>query len=370
MVTPRVLQPGQRIRVLVVDDSVVARSLVARALEGDGDFEVAGFAANGRIAVARIPHVNPDVIILGVPMPEMDGMDALRVIRREYPYVRVVLLSSRTQRSASITLEALSLGADDYVAKPANEGGPEGSILRLRQDLIPRLKQFFAVPAARRTEGKSARGGAIAGSTPARSAQVVGIGVSTGGPMALQQVLPRLPADFPLPVLVVQHMPPIFTRQLAERLHESCKLAVGEASDGEPVEPGKILIAPGGFHMRTRAEEDGVRIVLDQSALQNSCRPAVDALFLSLAQSYGGAVIAAVLTGMGQDGLRGVEVLKARGGYVIAQDRVTSVVWGMPGAVVNAGFADVVVPLSGVAGAIKHQSAHAARTAKVPAWQP
>jgi two-component system chemotaxis response regulator CheB len=178
--------------------------------------------------------------------------------------------------------------------------------------------------------------------------RVVGIGVSTGGPTALGQILPDFPAEFPLPVLVVQHMPALFTRLLSERLQTTCRLAVHEARDGEAVEPGKIFIAPGDFHMKVEARGAGVRIRLDQSPPLNSCRPAVDALFHSLATTYGGAVTAAILTGMGQDGLRGAELLKAEGGFVIAQDEPTSVVWGMPGAVVQAGLADMVLPLDQV----------------------
>ena len=178
--------------------------------------------------------------------------------------------------------------------------------------------------------------------------KVVVIGVSTGGPTALGAILPEFPAGFPLPVLLVQHMPPLFTRLLAERLHATCRLPVEEASQGEPVTAGKILIAPGDFHLKVAANGDGVCVHLDQSPPQNSCRPAVDALFASIGEVYGGAVIAVILTGMGQDGLRGAEILKARGASILAQDEASSVVWGMPGAVVNAGLADRVLPLDRV----------------------
>jgi two-component system chemotaxis response regulator CheB len=177
---------------------------------------------------------------------------------------------------------------------------------------------------------------------------VVVIGVSTGGPTALGAILPELPAGFPLPVLVVQHMPPLFTRLLAERLHSACRLPVEEAGQGNLVEAGKILIAPGDFHLKVASNGGGVRVFLDQSPPLNSCRPAVDALFTSIGEVYGGAVIAAILTGMGQDGLRGAQILKAQGASVLAQDEASSVVWGMPGAVVNAGLADRVLPLDQV----------------------
>jgi two-component system chemotaxis response regulator CheB len=174
------------------------------------------------------------------------------------------------------------------------------------------------------------------------------IGVSTGGPTALGAILPQLPAGFPLPVLVVQHMPPLFTRLLAERLHATCRLPVGEASQGAPLEAGKILIAPGDFHLKVAAHGAGARVFLDQSPPLNSCRPAVDALFASVGELYGGAAIAVILTGMGQDGLRGTEILRAQGASVLVQDEASSVVWGMPGAVVNAGLADRVLPLDQV----------------------
>jgi two-component system chemotaxis response regulator CheB len=177
---------------------------------------------------------------------------------------------------------------------------------------------------------------------------VVAIGVSTGGPNALGAILPEFPAGFPLPVLLVQHMPPLFTRLLAERLHATCRLPVEEAKQGERVEAGRILIAPGDFHMKVAPDGGGARVCLDQSPPLNSCRPAVDALFTSVGEVYGGAVLAVILTGMGQDGLRGVEILKAQGASVLAQDEASSVVWGMPGAVVNAGLADRVLALDQV----------------------
>ena len=352
----RLLQPGERIRVLVVDDSVVIRRLVTHALEEDPLLEVVGAASNGLIALQRIPQFNPDVITLDIEMPEMDGLETLRRIRREYPQLRVIMFSTLTERGAAVTLEALTLGADDYVAKASNEGSLDRSMTRLRQELIPKIKQFFHLPAAR----PASRPGAPAFESlrafekvpvfergKARP-RVLAIGVSTGGPAALGRILPQLPPGFRLPVLVVQHMPPLFTRLLAERLSSVCGLPAAEASHGDPVEAGKILIAPGDFHMKVASNGTGARVCLDQSPPQNSCRPAVDALFSSIGEVYGGAVIAVILTGMGQDGLRGTEILKARGASVLAQDEASSVVWGMPGAVVNAGLADRVLPLDEV----------------------
>jgi two-component system, chemotaxis family, protein-glutamate methylesterase/glutaminase len=352
----RLLQPGERIRVLVVDDSVVIRRLVAHALELDTALEVVGAASNGAIALQRIPQLNPDILTLDIEMPEMDGLETLRRVRREYPQVRVIMFSTLTERGAAVTLEALTLGADDYVAKASNEGSLDRSMARLRDELIPKIKQFFHLPGQSPMVTRPARAPAL--TPPAKNITVlqrarirpklVAIGVSTGGPAALGSILPKLPAGFPLPVLVVQHMPPLFTRFLSERLHATCQLPVEEASQDHPVEPGKIVIAPGDFHLKVASDAGGVRVCLDQSPPLNSCRPAVDALFASIGEVYGGAVIAVILTGMGQDGLRGVEILKAHGASVLAQDEASSVVWGMPGAVVKAGLADRVLPLDQV----------------------
>lgn len=358
VVQQRLLQPGERIRVMVVDDSVVIRRLVTQALGQDPMLEVVGTASNGAIGLQRIPQLNPDVITLDIEMPDMNGLDMLRRVRQEYPRLRVIMFSTLTERGAGITLQALTLGADDYVAKVSNEGSLDRSNTRLREEMIPKIKQFFRlpgrVPAASRLDKAYLPGTARPQwGAPARQSmkvrpKMVAIGVSTGGPAALGAILPRIPAGFPLPIMVVQHMPALFTRLLAERLSTTCQLPVEEASQGRRVEPGKILIAPGDFHMKVASHGSGLQVFLDQSPLQNSCRPAVDALFTSIAEVCGGAVLAVVLTGMGQDGLRGVELLKAQGACVLAQDEASSVVWGMPGAVANAGLADRVLPLDDV----------------------
>jgi two-component system chemotaxis response regulator CheB len=259
------------------------------------------------------------------------------------------MFSTLTERGAAITLEALSLGADDYVPKVSNEGSLDRSLLRLREQLVPKIRQFFLTPGEgerpkREQERPEATRPVRTNGSGARPRAVV-VGVSTGGPAALAAILPEFPADFPLPVLIVQHMPPLFTRLLAERLHRICALGVSEGSSGEPVGAGKIWIAPGDFHMKVIGRNGAERLLLDQLPPQNSCRPAADALFASAAEIYGGAVVAAVLTGMGQDGLNGARLLRARGATVLAQDEATSVVWGMPGSVTSAGLADRVLPL-------------------------
>jgi two-component system chemotaxis response regulator CheB len=357
-VNQRLLQPGERIRVLVVDDSVVIRRLVTHALEDDPLLDVVGSASNGLIALQRISQLNPDVLTLDIEMPEMDGLETLRRVRREYPQMRVIMFSTLTGRGAAVTLEALTLGAGDYVTKASNEGSLDRSMARLREELVPKIKQFFHLPAQTRAavrpepahfpEAAPARPDTLVFQRTKVRPKVLVIGVSTGGPAALGAILPDLPAGFRLPVLVVQHMPPLFTRLLAERLHSICRLPVAEAVHGDPVESGKILIAPGDFHLKVASNGGAVRVCLDRSPKLNSCRPAVDALFASVGEVYGGAAIAVILTGMGQDGLRGAEILQAQSASVLAQDEPSSVVWGMPGAVVNAGLADCVLPLDQV----------------------
>lgn len=350
----RALRPGEKIRVLVVDDSVVIRRLVTHALEERDSIEVVGAAADGVIALGRIPQLNPDVVTLDIEMPVMDGMETLRHIRRDYPQTRVIMFSTLTERGAAVTLDALRAGADDYVTKASNEGSLDRSLVRLREELIPRIEQFFVFPGQPSIAKTASPLAAPLSVAPvcAGAPRAVAIGVSTGGPAALTALLPTLPESFPLPILVVQHMPPLFTRLLAERLNSICALNVAEAQDGDRVQPGRILIAPGDFHMKVIAGDAGPVVHLDQSAPQNSCRPAVDVLFTSISEVYGGAVLPVILTGMGQDGLRGSRILKAQGAALLAQDEASSVVWGMPGAVVNAGLASEVVPLDRMGNAI------------------
>lgn len=352
----KVIAPGNRIRALVVDDSAVIRRLVTHALEEDGALELAGVAPNGAVALAKIPQLNPDVVTLDIEMPEMDGLETLRRIRKNYPLLRVVMFSTRTERGAALTLDALALGADDYVTKASNEGSLDRSMARLRSELIPKIKQFFVL-ASGHVPPTAVAAAAVPPRIPSASAallrpRVVVIGVSTGGPNALNAIIPQFPPNFPVPVLIVQHMPPLFTRLLAERLQTNTGLRVSEAVEGIPLEPGMVVIAPGDYHMQLSKAGGQPRIALNQEPPENSCRPAVDVLFRSTAEVYGGAVIAVILTGMGYDGLRGAKALKAGGAHLIAQDEASSVVWGMPGAVVQAGLADAVLPLDQIVPAI------------------
>ncbi len=339
------------IRVLVVDDSVVVRRLVSDALKADSRLEVVGVAANGRIGLQKIPQVNPDVVTMDIEMPVLDGLATLKELRRTYPRLPVIMFSTLTERGAQATLEALSLGASDYVTKPANVGSVSLAQERIREELVPRILAL---------SGKAALARPSLPPSPVRpprpvlarpdGVDVVAIGVSTGGPNALARVLPALPADFPVPIVIVQHMPPLFTKFLADRLSASSHLKVEEGRAGAVLEPGTVWIAPGNYHMVVERTGDTVRLATNQEPQENSCRPSVDVLFRSVAEAYGSRSLSVVLTGMGQDGLRGAQLLVDAGATVLAQDEGTSVVWGMPGFVANAGLASAVLPIEAVAG--------------------
>ncbi|MBN9657353.1 MAG: chemotaxis response regulator protein-glutamate methylesterase [Acidobacteria bacterium] len=343
----RELAPGSRIRVLVVDRSVVARRMLTHALETDPFIEVVGAASTGAVALQRIPQVNPDVLTLDLEMRDSEGMETLRKVRCLYPEMRVILISSSMQRGAPDTLDALAQGVDDYVSKPPREVRAGGETAVLRGELVPKIRQFFRIAPARTTGAQDLDHTARQPAGPSLG-QAVLIGVSTGGPAALAAILPSFPPNFPLPILVVQHMPAQFTRLLANRLSGLCPMPVVEAADGEPVPAGAVLLAPGDYHMRIQREGGRAVVRLDKAPPENSCRPSVDVLFRTAGQVYGAGVLAAVLTGMGVDGLRGAATLKALGATVLAQDEATSVVWGMPGAVVNAGLTDAILPLDSV----------------------
>jgi len=354
-------QTMHRIRVLIVDDSVVIRRMVTDALGSEPGLEVVGTAADGRIALAKIPQLNPDVVTLDVEMPVMDGLEALAALRRMYPRLPVIMFSTLTERGATATLDALALGANDYVTKPSSVGGAAPAIERIRQELIPKIKVHcgaaagMAVPVARPAPPRvlPARPSPEPTSTRMRSrVDVVAMGVSTGGPNALAVVVPELPADLPVPVLIVQHMPPVFTKFLAERLATKARIEVREGEAYQSVEAGQAWVAPGDYHLMVEKDAQGARMLTHQGKPENSCRPSADVLFRSVAAAYGPHVLAVVMTGMGQDGLRGCECVREAGGQVIVQDEATSIVWGMPGFVARAGLADKVLPLDQIAGEI------------------
>jgi len=362
---------GAPLRVLVVDDSVVMRRLLSDALAKDPDLLVVATAASGRVALAKMGTAKPDVITLDIEMPDMDGLATLRELRAAWPNLPVIMCSALTERGASITLDALALGASDYVTKPTHGHDPTAfaATLAAKVKAVGRQQPVRATPtsAAPSTTSNPTRGvpPKPANRPPTTSiarpnrADVVAIGVSTGGPNALATLLPGLPADLAVPVVIVQHMPPLFTRLLAERLGRGGHLPVSEAVPGEPLRPGHVYIAPGDHHLVVVGPRAQPTLALTSDPPENSCRPAVDVLFRSVAEVYGPAALAVVLTGMGQDGLRGAEQIRKMGGQVLAQDQASSVVWGMPGFIAQAGLAEAVVPLSGMAEAIAWRLRHA-----------
>jgi two-component system chemotaxis response regulator CheB len=340
------------IRVLIVDDSVVVRQIISDALKGDPGLEVVGTAQNGRVALEKIPQLKPDVITLDLEMPEMDGLATLTELRKHYPQLPVVVFSTLTERGAAATLEALSRGANDYVCKPSGQKNVSTTVQKIRAELIPKI---FAL-AKRAKPGLAVRpASAVAPklvAAPLAPIQLILIAVSTGGPGALAEVIPKLPGAQRQPILIVQHMPPVFTEVLAQRLAATSSLKVRQAKHQEALVPGTVLIAPGDYHMRVAGSPRDAWVTLDQQPAENGCRPAADPLFVSAAQIFGSSVLAVVMTGLGRDGTKGATQLRKLGGTIWAQDEASSAVWGMPGSVVEAGLVSRILPLQGIASAL------------------
>jgi len=353
------------IRVLIIDDSSVSRRLLAQSIAGP-DIEVVGTSSNGRLGLEKLDRIGCDVVLLDVEMPELDGLDTLRAIRARDRHLPVIMFSSLTRRGAEVTLDALSLGANDYLAKPRSSG-PEEAKRSIARDLVPKIRSLCprgtmdlapqvtvdlprpdTPPLQFSPRSKVPERRPI----PSQSPLLV-IGASTGGPNALAEVLGALPGELGAPILVVQHMPPIFTRLMAERLNFKCRFEVREASHGGSIRPNTALVAPGDHHMVLETSSDGPVVRLHQGPLKNSCRPSVDVLFES-AVAWPGPIVCVVLTGMGKDGLCGARRLAAKGATVLVQDEETSVVWGMPGFIAKDGIADEVLPLHRIAEAIRH----------------
>ena len=367
------------VRVMVVDDSVVVRGLISRWVDEDASLAVVASHRNGRLAVDDIERSDPDVVVLDIEMPEMDGLTALPLMLRKKPSLAVIMASTLTRRNAEISLRALSLGACDYIPKPERNSGIATSA-DFRKEVLEKIRVLGGrrsaarrrtgehrggPPAARPATGSTASNlaslrpqpaGATGAPTPAPATlrpvssaipRVVAIGSSTGGPQALARVFEALaPALTKVPVVVVQHMPPTFTAILAEHIGKATGLISAEGRDGEVLEPGRIYIAPGGRHMVVNKTDAGVAIALKDGAPVNFCKPAVDPLFASVSEIFGAGALAVVLTGMGSDGAKGAMRIADNGGTVIAQDEASSVVWGMPGATVQAGAAAAVLPLT------------------------
>lgn len=359
---------GRRIRVMIVDDAVVVRGLFARWLEAEPDLEVVALLRTGREAVNQIERADPDVVVLDVDMPELDGIAALPLLLEKKPDLVVIMASTLTRRNAEISLKALSLGATDYIPKPTANHEVAASAT-FRRELIEKIRHLGlrskrlrlanarAATLASAPQGKSRP--AVQDSVhppivlrpmPATPPRVLLIGASTGGPQALNTLVAQLGGVLErAPVLITQHMPPTFTAILAEHLARVAKRPVREAQEGEEVNLGTIYLAPGGMHMKVKRRDGIAVIALDNGPLVNFCKPAVDPLFSSAAEVWGTKVMALVLTGMGSDGLRGAQAIAAAGGNVLAQDEASSVVWGMPGQVAHAGLCSAVLPLAEIA---------------------
>lgn len=371
----------KRLRILAADDSAVMRSILWKLFLMHAEdrsselprMELCGIARDGVECVELVERLGPDVLVLDLEMPRMNGLDVLDRLRVENPELPVIMCSAYTEHGARSTLEALARGASDYVMKPSEQRDFAMAMQSLSQQLLPRIAAL--AKDARSGEEKANRvassdNSSTPGEIPAKALtpiDIVVIGLSTGGPSALEQLLPKLPKDFPVPVLIVQHMPKLFTGALAERLDKCCALRVEQAYDNATIRPGTVWLAPGDAHMevaprRAMAGEANSavdvcssRVRLHQQEPLNHCRPSVDYLFFSAARMYGAGTLALVMTGMGADGLNGARAVHEGGGVVLAQDEASSAVWGMPGRVSEAGIANATLPLWGIAGALKQR---------------
>ncbi len=330
------------IRVLIVDDSAFMRKALSIMLEGDPEIKVVGTARDGLEAIEKVHELKPDIVTLDVEMPRMDGLTALRRIMREHP-VPVIMVSSLTQEGAQATIEALEAGAVDFIPKQHSYVSIE--ISRIRAELLEKIKTIARTRPLLTRRRSAAPGAEALPTLRFHEARAIAIGVSTGGPRALQQVIPTLPADLPVPVLIVQHMPPHFTRSLAERLDSLSPMTVIEAEEGMLLEAGRVFLAPGGRHLVLERRNGHVPVIRTPVEPATLHRPSVDVMFRSVCQLFGGKVLAVVMTGMGRDGLEGARLIKQHGGKVITQDEATCVVYGMPRAVAEAGLSDAVLPL-------------------------
>ena len=359
-----------KLKVLVVDDTILFRRAVSDALAQLPEVEVVGTAPNGKIALERVAALSPDLITLDIEMPEMGGLEVLDALKRTSKPPAVVIVSALTLKGGELTIRALERGAFDFITKPSG-GDVQSNITAVREALAPVISAYRrkweirsilnaapgSQPAARPPQTAPAASTPVA--PPARpretgKADLVLIGISTGGPNALARLLPMFPGNFPAPILIVQHMPPLFTQSLAASLHSKSALAVKEAVDGETIHAGTVYIAPGGRHMKTAPAPGGeITLRITDDPPENNCRPSVDYLFRSVANQFPGRSVAAIMTGMGSDGVLGLRLLKRNGTTVIAQDEATCVVFGMPGEAVKAGVVDVVAPLDRIAEEIR-----------------
>lgn len=336
------MSAGPRIRVLIVDDSSVQRQLLREALSTEPDIEVVSHAANGRLALPRVKHLGPDIVVLDQEMPEMNGIETLQEIRKEAPATGVIMYCARGADSARITIRALELGAFDFVRKPEGETDP---IVYIRSVLVPRIRAF-AGPVRAAVPRPAAPAGILQ-----KKFDLCAIGISTGGPTALRELIPALPL-LRGSVLIVQHMPPVFTAQLADSLSQIGPMPAVEVSARMPLEGGKIYIAAGGHHMVLEASADGMEICPDEGPAEMNCKPSVNVLFRSVAKVMETRPVSAmgvVMTGMGYDGYDGMKALRGRGAHLIAQSRESCLVYGMPAKPAEDGLVDESLDIAGIA---------------------
>lgn len=367
---------AKNLRVLVVDDTIVYRKAVSDIIEEIPGVELAGVAHNGKIAISKIASLKPDLLTLDIEMPEMNGIEVLAELQRSHPGIGVIMLSTLTAEGSDMTMRALELGAFDFILKPQSKNQIEGK-KEIRAALEPILKAFAKskyAPSLISSRGRipgptSVLRGTVSSQAPGTTrifkplatkpvatvrrgkSEIVAIGISTGGPNALNQMLPKLPGNLGVPVLIVQHMPPVFTKSLAASLDKKCALTVKEAVNGENILPNVVYIAPGGKQMKLVAGTDGQnrRIKITDDPPENSCRPSADYLFRSVADYYVGRATAVIMTGMGSDGTSGLGVLKQKSAFIIGQDEASCIVYGMPKAPAELGYLDIVVPLGKIA---------------------
>lgn len=349
---------------------MVMRRLIVESLSKQSEIEVVGQASNGRQALEKVRELNPDLITMDVEMPEMSGIETLQELKKFAPKLPVIMFSALTRQGATTVLEALLAGAKDYATKPADVSNLSDAVQAIELELVPKIlalcskkiptrtrKEAFGSPSLGRDRFPSGPGQSREASLPVPTnasgavtfkspIEVLCVGSSTGGPNALSDFFKGIPATFPVPIVIVQHMPVMFTRILAERLTSESAIKTFEGEEGMIVRPGEAYVAPGGKHMEVVRRGNETVLTLHEGPQENSCRPAVDVLFRSVVKAYGMSTFGVIMTGMGRDGCSGCELIRQAGGKVLIQDQETSVVWGMPGAVFEAGLADRVVPLA------------------------
>jgi two-component system chemotaxis response regulator CheB len=365
----------KNLRVLVVDDTIVYRKAISDIIEEIPGVELVGVAHNGKIALSKINLLKPDILTLDIEMPQMNGIEVLTEIQKNHLGVGAIMVSTLTAEGSDMTMRALELGAFDFILKPQSKNQTEGK-KEIRAALEPILRAYARskfgsslitragqIAPAGGTLGKTHLGQHPGETTVVRPAQarptstkrgkseIIAIGISTGGPNALNQMLPKLPGDLGVPVLIVQHMPPVFTKSLAASLDKKCQLTVKEAENGENIMPNVVYIAPGGKQMKLVAGTDGQhrRIKITDDPPENSCKPSVDYLFRSVGDYYVGRTTAVIMTGMGSDGTKGLGILRDKSAYIIGQDESSCIVYGMPKAPAELGYLDVIAPLGKIA---------------------